>query len=151
MARRRRKGRRRSRRSSRLTTGLRGSALQVATGAVTSLGHQVLAERVEAIRDNWWAGGAVLCGVGFLLKRRRKVSSLGDAMLGAGGYALGLTYQMRRSAAQTGALLSPGDLAGLEGGQWSPIDDQLNPISSHYRDPGASMSADISDAEALEV
>lgn len=147
---RRRKGRRRGRRRSRLTTGLRGSALQFATGVVTSLGHQVLAERVQAVRDNWWAGGVVLGGVGFLLKRRRKVAALGDAMIGAGGYALGLSYQMQRASANTGALLQPGDIGALEGGSWSPIDDQLNPTSSHYISPGSPVG-DISEAETLEV
>lgn len=151
MARRRSRKSRPRRRRSRLTSGLRGSALQVATGVVTSLGHQVIAERVDAVRNNWWAGGAVIAGVGFLLKRRPKVSPLGDAMIGAGGYAIGLAYQMQRAGAavETGALLGPGDIAGLQGGNYMPLDDQLNPSSQFYVEPGT-PEGDINDALELE-
>jgi hypothetical protein len=135
--------------------GVKASALQVATGAVAQLGSVALAGRVGFIQGNWWAAPAMLALAGVLAKRRQRLGGLGDALLGAAGYAGAQQYQlgaaMRAQGAETGALYgsevgmlyTPGQTMGYLGAD-------ENPTSTHYVEPTAAPAeGDVSEAMGL--
>ncbi len=139
----------------RVVGGVRGSALQAAAGAVAYLGHYAVNSRVAVLQANWWATPAIMGVAGHVLKKRRKLSSIGDAMLGAAGYAMALGYSASRSAAaaaETGALVSPADTGAMYGeydtGVAGYLDDSTNPTSAFY-DDGSRYGSDVSEAMGL--
>jgi hypothetical protein len=118
-------------------SGIKGAALQAATGAVAELGAAAIAARVPFVAQNWWATPAGLALLGILMKRRQRLRGLGDAMLGAAGYAGAQNYQLARAigvtAGETAALYDGTSDAGmLVGGDFAPLSDYNNPTSSRY-------------------
>lgn len=143
------RGRRVARRVGRAAmTGIRGAALQAATGAVGQLGISALAARVGFIGQTWWAPAATMALLGVVMKRRTRLRGLGDAMLGAAGYAGAEGYMIARQVpgpVEAGALYDTGMLMG---GQYAALNDQNNPTSSFYVPQGTS-AGDVSAAMAL--
>ena len=129
--------------------GIRGAALQAATGAVAQLGTAALASRVDFVGQTWWAPAAGMAVLGVLMKKRARLRSLGDAMLGAAGYAGAQGYQLSRAVAaanpEAAALYDTGLLVG---GEFPPLSDQNNPPSSFYV-PEGTQQGDVSTAMAL--
>jgi len=137
MARRRRRARRYARTAGRYAmAGVKGAALQAATGAVAQLGHNALAQRVPFVAQNWWTGPAAMAVLGLLMKRRQRLRGLGDAMLGAAGYAGAFGYTASRIP-QTGDLYTASETGMLVGGEFPPLNDADNPTSSFYVPEGA--------------
>jgi hypothetical protein len=128
-------------------SGIKGAALQAATGAVANLGHTALATRVPFVAQNWWSGPAGLAVLGVLMKRRPRLRGLGDAMLGAAGYAGAMGYTASRMGAEAGALYEP-ETGMLVGGNYPPLADSQNPTSSHYV-PEGTPAGDVSSAMVL--
>ena len=135
MARRRRRVRKYARTAGRYAmAGVKGAALQAATGAVAQLGHTAVATRVPFVAQNWWSGPAALALLGLLMKRRQRLRGLGDAMLGAAGYAGAQGYTASRMGAgiEAQGLYDPADAGMLVGGGYAPLNDANNPTSSFY-------------------
>ena len=150
--RRRRRARRYARAAGRAAMGgIKGAALQAATGAVANLGHTALSTRVPFVAANWWAGPAGMAVLGILMKRRPRLRGLGDAMLGAAGYAGAMGYQAAKATAvamgEAAAVYEP-DTGMLVGGQFAPLSDQENPTSSFYV-PAGTPAGDVSSAMYL--
>ncbi len=82
--------------------GVKGSALQVLSGAVTCYGNQKLAESSAFYRSKWFIGPAVIGLVGYMLKKKAKTAPVGHAMLGAAGYALAQNYAIAQNNANAG-------------------------------------------------
>lgn len=126
-------------------SGIKGSAIQIATGAVAELGNAAIAGKVGFIGQNWWAGPGGMALLGILMKKRRRLAGLGDAMLGAAGYAGAMNYTMAQMTAghapETAALLQPGDVGALMGSGYAPLNDQLNPTSEFYVPPDAEQGS----------
>lgn len=150
--RRRRRARRAVRTAGRYAmSGIRGAALQAATGAVAQLGSAAIAARVDFVGRTWWAPAAGMAVLGVLMKRRPRLRGLGDAMLGAAGYAGAQGYQLSRSVAAAGgeaAALYEGDTGLLVGGEFPPLSDQNNPTSS-FHVPEGTVAGDTSAAMYL--
>jgi len=135
--------------------GIRGAALQAATGAVANLGASAVASRVGFVGSTWWAPPLGMAVLGVLMKKRPRLRGLGDAMLGAAGYAGAQNFQLSRSVAasagEAGALYAPGnmyDTGLLVGGSYGALNDQQNPTSSFYV-PEGTAAGDISSAMML--
>jgi len=149
------------RRSGATAVTIRGSALDLATGAVGYLGHYAVASRIPAIATNWWAAPLAMGVVGHMLKRRRgRIGNVGIATIGAAGYAFALGLQTSRAAARAtpppsdaGALVNADTGALVDdyaSGVAGYLDDAQNPTSSFFAgEPGEADDAAVESAMNL--
>lgn len=134
--------------------GVKGSALQVLSGAVTCFGNQKLAENSSFYRSQWWIGPAAIAVVGYMLKKRAKLAPVGHAMLGASGYALAQNYALASMNAASGTTPDTGAVYNVTGrvdtgAIYSPGAPQLSPGGATAPGAGTSRFADVSAAASL--
>lgn len=125
--------------------GVKAGALQVISGAVTAYGNQKLAEASPFYRSQWWIGPTVIGVMGFLLKRKAKFAPVGNAMLGASGFALAQNYMFQANTPGSGDVQGyDGDVGVMVGADAYP---ELNPGASTASN--AAGIYDVSGALAL--
>lgn len=124
--------------------GVKAGAIQILSGAVTAYGNQKLSEASPFYRSQWWIGPAAIGVLGFLLKRKAKFAPVGNAMLGASGFALAQNYMF--SHANTAA---SGDVTGMYGDDTGALygaGDSYPSLNSSG--PTASNAASVYDVSA---
>lgn len=95
-----------------LAGGIKGSAVAGGSGVATYFLHKMLASKVEMVNKHPIATPVVLAAVGHMLKK--KMPTVGAGLIGAGGYALGLAIDVKRSQqTQTQALVESSNVAAL--------------------------------------
>ncbi|OFW65960.1 MAG: hypothetical protein A2Y74_05355 [Actinobacteria bacterium RBG_13_63_9] len=146
--------------------GAKASAIQGLVGAIGYAGHYFGSQKVDFVREKYWAGPVAIAVVGHIVKKKRPGKGYGDALLGAAGYAFAQAYNAHRQsqqasnadtappAAETGAMLRAGDVGALidreyDTGVAGYLDDTRNPTSSFYRDLGTEPASDEAIAEAM--
>lgn len=96
-----------ARRLGRLTKGMGGTAIGAATGAGTYYLHKMLSQKVGVFQKYRYLGPAAFVVTGHLLnataKRGGFVQSAGASLCGAGGYALGMAFDLRPQEQQQAA------------------------------------------------
>jgi hypothetical protein len=146
----------------------KGSLIPAVVGAIGYGAHYVGSQKIEFVRDKYWAGPVAMAVVGHIVKKKRPGKGYGEALLGAAGYAFAQAYnadqQSRRAtnadtapppaAAETGALLSARDVGALidreyDTGVAGYLDDARNPTSSFYVPAGTMGAEDDAVAEAM--
>jgi hypothetical protein len=134
--------------------GVKGSALQVLSGAVTCFGNQKLAESSEFYRSKWFIGPAVIALVGYMLKKKGKTAPVGHAMLGAAGYSLAQNYALAKNNAAASA--DAGQVYAIRGQVdtgmiYTPGAPMLSPGAATAPTSATSsyQTADISEAAGL--
>lgn len=109
-----------------VAAGGKTTVYEGAAGVATAYAGALLRQNFSFVQNKPWAEGAALVAVGHFLKRSRKLGSVGAAICGAGGYALGQYLRNRKSgataattnqlpAASTPAALPPSQTQGLYG------------------------------------
>lgn len=86
--------------------GSKSTVYEGAAGAIAAYAGKMLDDKVQFAGQKPWVKGAALVIGGHLLKKRRSMASVGAALCGAGGYALGL-YMQNRSASAAVAPAAP--------------------------------------------
>lgn len=78
--------------------GSKSTVYEGAAGAVAAYAAAMLDSHVEFAASRPWVKGAALVAAGHFIKRKRSMASVGAALCGAGGYALGLHLKNRNAA-----------------------------------------------------
>lgn len=133
-----------------LAGGIKGSAVAGASGAATYFIHKMLASKVELVSKHPIATPIALAAVGHFVKR--KMPTVGAGLIGAGGYALGLAFDVSRAnKAQTAALIEANNVAALNSpgdvGDYNIPDAGDVQFNSMPNDAG---DVDISDALSFD-
>lgn len=94
--------------------GLKGTGMTGGTGAAGYFAHKFANQKIQALNKSPFITPALLVVAGHFLKR--KSSELGNGLIGAGGYALGMAidvYRLNQQAAanqkETSAVVNPSD------------------------------------------
>lgn len=113
-----------------VTKGLPQTGLQGGAGVGVFYLHRMLASKVAFLQNHPIAAPIGFIVLGHVLKKTKKLNSVGAALVGAGGYAGAQIFEVRKAmqnqtapAAQTagfdddesdtGALVSPSDIGAL--------------------------------------
>lgn len=99
------KGSRRAGRA--IAAGGKSTVYEGGAGAVAAYAAQMLDTQFAAVGSRPWAKGAILVGIGHVLKKRKSMGTIGAALVGAGGYALGLHLRNRSASAPAAQTSTP--------------------------------------------
>lgn len=101
--------------------GLKKSGMNALAGGVAYFVHDLGAQHITFVRDNWWAGPLGLFVIGHFTKK--KSGDLGAGLCGAAGYAAVMGYKMTQSAkvAGGGATQQPAPNAGALEGAYADV------------------------------
>lgn len=97
----------RGRKAARATgRGVKANGIQVVAGAATALVSGALVKAAPQLMSfAWWAEPVVLGVAGVLAKRSKRLTAMGDAVLGAAGYAGVVAYRTRGPGAEAGRVI----------------------------------------------
>jgi len=110
-----------------VTKGLPQSGLQGGAGVGAFYLHRMLASKFPALQNHPLAAPIGFIVLGHVLKKSKKLSTVGAALVGAGGYAGAQVFEVQKSLQpapkaqtsgfddDTGALTSAGDIGALVG------------------------------------
>lgn len=129
-----------------LAGGGKGSAISGLSGVATYFTHKLLASKVELAAKHPIAVPIALAGLGHFVKR--KMPNVGSAIIGAGGYALGLALDVRRATQQnqTQALVDPSNVAAL-----NAPGDVGNYVIPDASEAAAFVDDDVDVSEAMNL
>lgn len=112
-----------------VTQGLPQTGIQGGAGVGVFYLHRMLTSKVAFLQNNPLAAPLGFVLLGHLLKKSKKLSTAGAALIGAGGYAGAQVFEVRKSLQNqspapavsntsgfdddTGALTQPGDIGAL--------------------------------------
>ena len=97
-----------------LAAGGKGSGMAGGAGVALYFLHKMLATKVDLVKNHPMAKPLALAATGHFLKR--KMPTVGTALIGASGYAFGMALDVARANAaqtQTQALTDPSQVAAL--------------------------------------
>lgn len=128
-----------------VTKGLPQTGLQGGAGVGVFYLHRMLASKIAFLQNNPLAAPIGFIVLGHVLKKSKKLGTVGAALVGAGGYAGAQVFEVKKSLQNqpaptqtsglddddTGALVNPGDIGMLM--QPSEIGD-LEESSPSYAD-----------------
>jgi hypothetical protein len=90
--------------------GMKANGVQVLAGAITAMASGALVKAAPQMMSfAWWAEPAALVIAGILARRSKRLTAMGDAVLGAAGYAGVISYRTRGP----GAPAEAGRLVGV--------------------------------------
>ncbi len=127
-----------------VTKGLPQSGLQGGAGVGVFYLHRMLASKIAFLQNHPIAAPLGFVVLGHVLKKSKKLGSIGAALVGAGGYAGAQVFEVQKSIKaqstapaqtsgfddDTGALVSPADIGALVSP--SDIGDlEVNPADAH--------------------
>ena len=82
-------------------SGSKSTVFEGASGVGVAYAEQLLTKNFEVMRTRPWAPGAAFVVAGHFLKRKKSMSNLGAAVVGAGGLLLGQYLRNRKATAST--------------------------------------------------
>lgn len=82
-------------------SGSKSTAFEGASGVGVAYAEELLTKNFAVMRERKWAPGAAFVVAGHFLKRKKSMSNLGAAVVGAGGLLLGQYLRDRKKAATT--------------------------------------------------
>ncbi len=136
-----------------LAAGGKGSGMAGAAGVALYFGHKMLATKVDLVKNHPVATPLALAAGGHFLKR--KMPTVGTALIGAAGYAFGMALDVARAQqatqTQTQALTDPSQVAALTSG--NQVGDYVIPDagSTEYDMGVNSNTADLDIGSALNL
>jgi len=96
-----------------VTKGLPQSGLQGGAGVGVFYLHRMLTSKVAFLQNNPLAAPLGFVILGHVLKKSAKLSTVGAALIGAGGYAGAQVFEVRKSM-QTQQAAAPAQTAGFD-------------------------------------
>ncbi len=130
-----------------VTKGLPQSGLQGGAGVGVFYAHRMLASKIPFLQNHALAAPIGMLVLGHVLKKSKKLGSVGAALIGAAGYAGAQVFEVQKSikaqqapaqtsglddGGDTGALVSPSDIGALVSP--SDIGDLETNPADHYAD-----------------
>jgi hypothetical protein len=112
--------------------GLKGTAMTGGAGSAAYFAHKFLNQKVQTLNKSPFITPALLVVGGHFLKRKN--ADLGNGLIGAGGYALGMAidvYRLNQQAKETSAIVGPEHYetrALVEPSDIREFDDPMNPL-----------------------
>jgi hypothetical protein len=90
-----------------VAAGGKSTLYEGAAGVAAAYAEGLLKQNFKMVQERPWAGGAALVAAGHLLKRSRKLGTVGAALCGAGGYSLGIYLRNRKASSATATTAAP--------------------------------------------
>lgn len=130
-----------------VTKGLAPTGVQGGTGVGAFYLHRMLASKIAFLQNHPLVAPIGMVLLGHMLKKSKKLGTVGPALVGAGGYAGAQVFEVQKSVkaqqaaapqtsglddGDTGALVSPQDVGALVSP--SDIGDLETNPADHYAD-----------------
>lgn len=135
-----------------VTKGLPNTGLQGGAGVGVFYLHRMLASKIAFLQNHPIAAPIGFIVLGHVLKKTKKLNTVGAALVGAGGYAGAQVFEVRKSLQQQAATAPAATTAGFEddtGALVSSADIGMLMQPSGIGDVGEQNEPSYADAYAL--
>jgi hypothetical protein len=97
-----------------LTKGVGGSAIQGLAGVAAFYAHRMLSSKVAFVQNHALAVPAGFLVLGHVLKSKPKFAPVGNALIGAGGYAGAQAFELSKAAKAANTPAAPAQTSGFD-------------------------------------